>query len=64
MDKYNKLFQIVGIMSSEQVIEVLVNTFGKEWFRVELLEWLANCNDEELDDMEKVINSVKDIDNE
>lgn len=60
MNKYQEIKQIVNNMTDDQIVELLVELFGKGWFRGELMEWIANSSDLELDLMKQAIEVRKD----
>ncbi len=64
MNKYQQVKQEVNVMTDDQIVELLVELFGKGWFRGELMEWIANSSDLELDLMKQVIEVRKETTNE
>ena len=64
MNKYQQVKQEVNVMTDDQIVELLVELFGKGWFRGELMEWIANSSDLELDLMKQVIEVRKEQTNE
>ena len=63
MDKYEEVLKMIENMSDEEVVQVLVKTFGVTWFRNELEEWVDNCDDTEINELEEVINQVRKANN-
>jgi len=73
MDKYQELVKLTETLTDEQIMNVFTKIFGKNkvwfrgeyksWFRSELKEWLDNCNDAELDKVEKIVNQVRKANN-